>query len=111
MSAILKISIGSAAISSIPVTSTDVILIITIAVAFPLYGVTRFLALSSERDGLMLAGAGTAGKNIFTRTETVATFARLGYYGSTAVATIVLTVRVVVNLVAVVVSYERGLTN
>jgi len=70
-----------------------------------------FLAFSSEFDGLILAGAGTAGKNVFTRTEIVSTPTRLGLYASTAVATVVLAVRMVVNCVAVVVSYERGLTN
>ena len=54
MSAILKISLGSAAISSIPGTSADVILVITITVTFPLYGVARFLAFSSNFDGLIL---------------------------------------------------------
>jgi len=111
MSAIPKISLGSAAISSIPGTSADVILVITITVTFPLYGVARFLAFSSNFEGLILAGAGAARKNFFTRTKIVATLTRLGFYAMTAVATVVLTVRVVVNRIAVVVSDEIGLTS
>lgn len=112
MVAVVCLPLCAAAVSSIPIAPTYIILIITIAVAFPLEGVTRLRALFGLTTTRSLACTGAFGKDVLSRAKIVASPTRLAelMIFSAAIAAIPVTVRVVVLSVTVFILYERFFT-